>query len=271
MPTTRRTLLASASACSAAALGLAPFGNAAHAEITDLNDAINKAGRQRMLSQRVGKCWLALAHQADMPAARQVLDQSIVQFDRALGQLKAFAPSAAIRDTYVKLEDAWAAHKLTLKNPAASPDAASAVLQADTKVLALAHQGTAQYEAASGKPVGQLVNIAGRQRMLSQRMAKFYLAAMLPVDTATATAEIAKARGEFVAATERLRNAPQATQRIRQELQLADGQWVFFDAALQRMREGTNVYRKVSEVFVASENLLSTMDSVTNLYAALSA
>lgn len=272
MHPTRRTLLACASGSAAAlALGLAPFG-AAHAEITDLNGAINKAGRQRMLSQRMGKAWLALAHQPDMAGARQVLEQSVVQFDRALGELKAFAPSAAIRETYTKLEEAWAAHKLTLKNPAPSPDAASSVLQADAKVLALAHQGTTQYEAASGKPVGQLVNIAGRQRMLSQRMAKFYLAAMLPVDAATATAEIAKARGEFVSATELLRNAPQATQRIRQELQLADGQWVFFDAALQRMQGGgTNTHRKVSEVFVASENLLATMDSVTNLYAALSA
>jgi len=265
----RRTLLTAAgytAACSA----LAPLGNA-HAQVTDLNDAINKAGRQRMLSQRVGKAWLALSHKADTPTARQVLGQSIALFERQLAELKAFAPSPAIRETYVKLETAWAAHKVTLAAETSSADNASAMLQADAKVLALAHQGTTQYEAALGKPVGQLVNVAGRQRMLSQRMAKFYLAAMLPVDAATAATEIAKARGEFIAATELLRNAPQATSRIRQELQLADGQWVFFDAALQRMQGGGNVNRQVAEVFVASENLLGSMDRVTGLYAALSA
>ena len=60
--------------------------------------------------------------------------------------------------------------------------------------------------------------------------------------------------------------------RIRQELLLADGQWVFFDAALQRMQAGGvagSAARQVSEVFVASENLLSSMDRVTGLYAGL--
>ena len=91
------------------------------------------------------------------------------------------------------------------------------------------------------------------------------------VDAATSTTEIDKARKEFLSANELLRTAPQATDRIRQELQLADGQWVFFDAALQRMQTGANTFRQVSEVFVTSENLLASMDRVTGMYAALAA
>lgn len=270
----RRTLLlnAAGSAATAGVLVLAPWQQA-HAQVSDLNDAINKAGRQRMLSQRVGKAWLALAHKADTPAARQVLEQSMALFDRQLVELKAYAPTPTIRDTYTRLEAAWSEHKTTLVGATPSRDGASALLAADAKVLALAHQGTVQYEAASGKPVGHLVNVAGRQRMLSQRMAKFCLSALLPVDAATATTEIAKARTEFVAANIVLRDAPQATDRIKQELALAEGQWVFFDAALQRLQPGgnANAARQVSEVFVASENLLSSMDRVTGLYAAMAA
>ena len=147
----RRTLLTFAGYTTAwGALGLlVPVGKA-QAEVADLNDAINKAGRQRMLSQRMGKAWLALAHKADTPAARAVLEQSLALFERQLGELKAYAPSPAIRDTYVKLEGAWADHKATLMGTTPSRDGVAALLQADAKVLALAHQGTSQYEAALG-------------------------------------------------------------------------------------------------------------------------
>ena len=66
-----------------------------------------------------------------------------------------------------------------------------------------------------------------------------------------------------------LREAPEATSRIRDELSLADGQWFFFDQALQRVQSGAAATAKpLSDVFVTSENLLS-VNRVTNLYANL--
>ena len=99
--------------------------------------------------------------------------------------------------------------------------------------------------------------------------AAVYLAATVPVDAAAALVEIGKARTEFVAAMELLRTAPQATQRIRDELQVADGQWMFFDMALQKLQDSAPQGRAKSDMFVASENLLSVMDRVTGLYSAL--
>ena len=247
------------------ALAGAAAGLPAHAQVTDLNDAINKAGRQRMLSQRMGKAWLALVHHTESANAQAVLDKSMSLFDRQLVELKAYAPNPEIRDTYLRLELAWSDYKAALVGSAPGKAGAPSVLQADARVLALAQLGTQQYEAASGKPVGKLVNIAGRQRMLSQRMAKFYFAATLPVDAATASAEIGKARQEYVAATELLRKAPEATPRIKEELALAEGQWVFFDQALQRLQGGASP-KSLSEVFVSSENLLNVMDRITSLY-----
>jgi hypothetical protein len=259
----RRHLMILAAAAAASAT------TGTQAQVVDLNDAINKAGRQRMLSQRMGKAWLALVHQTSSANAQLVLDRSMALFDRQHVELKAYAPTPEIRDTYLKLEEAWSEYKTTLVGTVPNKSGAAAVLQADAKVLALAHQGTVQYETVLNRPVGKLVNVAGRQRMLSQRMAKFYLAAMLPVEAQVASAEIGKSRSEFLSAMDLLRNAPQATDRIRSELQLANGQWFFFDQALKNMQTSGAASKGLSDVFVTSENLLSVMDRVTGLYAAI--
>ncbi|HCX81353.1 MAG: hypothetical protein A3E00_07430 [Curvibacter sp. RIFCSPHIGHO2_12_FULL_63_18] len=261
----RRTLMSMAGA---SALGLAL---PARAQVTDLSDAINKAGRQRMLSQRMGKAWLALLQNVEKTSAQMVLDKSMALFDRQLTELKGFAPTPDVQATYSKLDAAWSDYKSALVGKAPSRDGAATLLQLDAKVLALAHQGTVQYEAALSKPVGKLVNVAGRQRMLTQRMAKFYLAATLPVDASVAAAEIGKARSEFTAAMELLRNAPEATLRIKDELLLGDAQWVFFDMALRQLQEGAQRPKPMADVFVSSENLLTVMDRVTGLYSALKA
>ena len=248
---------------------IALLGLGVRAQVADLNDAINKAGRQRMLSQRVSKAYLALAQKVEPRSAQLVLDRSIALFDQQLIELKAFAPSAAIRGTYDSLGVAWTDLKGELTAAAPGRDAAARIVKLDAAVLSLAHQGTTQYEAASGKPVGRLVNIAGRQRMLSQRMAKFYLANGLQIDPAGSAAEIAKARSEFVAALEILRSAPEATGQIRDELQLADAQWLFFNHGLGRPEGDGATPKLMSDVFVTSENLLTIMDRVTGLYSSL--
>lgn len=259
----RRTFIGCAGALAVSGLALA--------QVADINDAINKAGRQRMLSQRISKAYLALVHKVEPGSAQSIMDKSIFLFDRQLVELKAYAPTAAIRETYARLEAGWSDFKGLLVGSAPSKEQALKVVQADAAILAMANQGTQQYEQHSGKSVGKLVNIAGRQRMLSQRMAKFYLFNALRADPQSA-AEIAKARQEFMAALEVLRNAPEATSRIKDELALADGQWVFFDQGLQRNDGGRGqTVKQMADVFVASENLLNAMDRVTGLYSAMSA
>lgn len=89
----------------------------------------------------------------------------------------------------------------------------------------------------------------------------------MQIDPAGSTAEIAKARTEFLAALDLLRNAPEATAQIRQELVLADAQWMFFNRGLQRLDGAGASPALMSDVFVSSENLLAIMDRVTGLYA----
>lgn len=241
----------------------------ASAQVVDLNDAINKAGRQRMLSQRAAKGYLALGQKVRRDAAEKVLSASMALFDRQLVELKAFAPTPQIKATYDALEASWSDYKAALVGAAPSKAGASKVMALSGDVLRLAHQGTGELEASSGKPVGRLVNICGRQRMLSQRMAAYYLCASWDIQPQESTAEIAKSKREFLKAHEVLKSAPEATAAIKAELQLAETQFPFFESALKNLTPGASRTQQQSDVFTTSERILQVMNEVTGMYAKL--
>lgn len=258
----RRNLLSYA--CLGSSLALVP--SLAVPQVININDAINKAGRQRMLSQRAAKSYLAMGQKVLGDFPDKVLSSSMALFDRQLVELKAFAPNAEIRATYSQLDQAWSDYKTELVGTAPSRSGAEKILTLSGKVLKLANDGTAQLEAVSGKPTGKLVNIAGRQRMLSQRMAAFYLSASWGVQGAQAVIEMNKARDEFLAAHDVLVSAPEATSAIKSELALAQAQFTFFDAALRELRPGGGDTRAQENVFTTSERILQVMNTVTGMY-----
>lgn len=241
----------------------------ARAQVINLNDAINKAGRQRMLSQRMAKAWLAIGQGIEPAKSERILAESMAVFDRQLVELKAYASQPAIRTTYQQLEGVWADYKLALVGAAPRREEADRLLSLDAQVLALAHQGTVQLEKLSGKPVGKLVNVAGRQRMLSQRSAKCYLSLTWGDADPVQQRELETAKREFVGALTLLESAPEVTTTIREELSLARQQWVFFDNALSRIDRNARTSRHGAEVLRSSENILQIMDRVTGLYARL--
>jgi hypothetical protein len=242
----------------------------ARAEIPNINEAINRAGRQRMLSQRMAKAWLAMGQGVDSRRAERIFSESITLFDRQLEELKAFAPTPQILSTYGALEPVWIGYKALLRTGRPERARVQAMIEMDAKVLKLAHLGTVQLEAFSGKPLGKLVNVSGRQRMLSQRAAKFYLSQAWGTANAEQLRELRTARQEFADALTFLHDAKQATPAIRDEIELAQQQWVFFDNALAKADQSSNAAMHATEVFASSENILQVMDRVTAMFSKLS-
>lgn len=246
-------------------LGLA--GHDALAQISDINSAINKAGRQRMLSQRMAKAYFQIGQQIDVDRSKKVLDGSIAVFDRQLVELKNYAPTPEIKETYLKLEKSWLAYKDVLVGATPSPENGRKVLAISDGVLELAHQATVQLEKKSGSNAGRLVNVSGRQRMLSQRMAKYYQAAAWGVADNGSATNLAKARQDFSTALLELASAPANTAQLNESLDLVRQQWLFFENALNQKSGGDK--RAQLAVATTSERILDEMEIAVGLYEKL--
>ena len=248
-------------------ISLMLVGNDALAQISDINSAINKAGRQRMLSQRMAKAYFQIGQQIDVDRSKKVLDASIAVFDRQLVELKNYAPTPEIKETYLKLEKTWLNYKDVLLGSAPSPDNGRKVLAVSEEVLALAQQGTQQFEKQSSSAAGHLVNISGRQRMLSQRMAKFYQASAWGIADDKSAANLDKARKDFAEALAELVKSPANTTQIRDGLELVKQQWFFFENALSQ-KSGADKRPQLA-VATTSERILEEMEGVVGLYEKL--
>jgi hypothetical protein len=266
----RRPVLASLATLAVSATGLS-WPHLASAQVRDIFDAINKAGRQRMLSQRMAKAYLAIGQDVLNQQADRVLSQSLGLFDRQLVELRTFAPTPEIRTTYNQLESAWGELKTSLVGAPPSKAGAERLLPQVEQVLALANRGTVQLEATVGKPVAKLVNVSGRQRMLSQRMASLYLSSSWNIRATEAGPELNRARDEFSKAHDSLVAAPESNDAIKTELGLVNTQFAFFDSSLRQLRAGQPVERAMRDVFTTSERILEVMDKVTGMYARLAA
>lgn len=240
----------------------------ARAAVANLNDAINKAGRLRMLSQRMAKTYCQLGQDILVPQSRRILEASMKLYQEHLDELKAYAPQEDIRATYAELEGVWRRYRQLLSG-SPSLENARQISRINEDALRLAHLGTTQLELLATSSVGRLVNIAGRQRMLSQRLAKFYMFQRWGISVAGMDAEAETARREFLSAMDALERAPENTAKIRNELELARMQWVFFDQALRQQKAGVKDPTYAANVATTSERILEVMDRVATLYAQL--
>jgi hypothetical protein len=263
----RRRFLAAAALAAGGAFG----SPAAWAQITGINDAINKSGRQRMLSQRMAKAYFQIGQGIDADRSKKILADSIALFEHQLADLKAFAPTAEVKATLHDVETTWAPYKDALTGAMPNAQDARRIMVINEDVLRLAHAATVQFEKSSGTAVGKFVNMAGRQRMLSQRMAKFYQALNWGVASADTRARLGDARDEFVGALTKLLDAPKTTPEIRRELELATSQWTFFDNALHAESDNGGLKKQLAlNVATTSERILEVMDHITGLYEKLS-
>jgi AmiR/NasT family two-component response regulator len=245
-------------------------------------EAVNRAGQLRMLSQRLVKLHALLATGTDAAGTGALLAQTVERTDANLVRLAETLAPGAYADLVQPIQTAWKLLRKPLGRPADGARLA-ALDDAAENLLQLAEQLTASLELDNnGKPL-HLVNVSGRQRMLSQRVVKLaLLAELLPHAAAEATIErIAAAIAEFEASLQYLNTIPLATPETTALLATAQKEWatVIDHVGNRAAGDGGAGVRDSSggsgtgsaeagrlALAGASEALLATFDRLTAIY-----
>lgn len=173
--------------------------------------AINVAGRQRMLSQKMAKEFLLARFGIEADAQRKLMQSSVKLFTESHRRLSTgdaeqgipVPPTPEVQAALAAIDKPWAEFSATLAAADKGADAAAlAALAAGNEALlksvaAMVEVYEQAQKAAMGTASGKVINWAGRQRMLSQRMAKEALLVAAGADVEAATGRLAAARKLF--------------------------------------------------------------------------
>lgn len=239
------------------------LGLPAQAASLDFSETINKAGRQRMLSQRIVKAYAQLVLDVQYDESLKQLNKSIKLFDAQLSELTGTSPSQPVKDSLDQVKQLWTPFKAIAGKPATRAGAIE-LIEMNDALLVATHKVVLKLQHAAGTESARVVNVSGRQRMLSQRIAKYYMLLSMGVNVSGMAEEMERSRYEFEGALADLKTSSLNTPQITHALQEVERQWGVFRKSFQLSESGKFIPLLVA---MASERVLQQMNDITTYYA----
>lgn len=237
------------------------FALAAHwAQAADAA-AINLAGQQRMLSQRIVKSWCQIGLNVLPAVSKAQLDDAVRTFESNLQALDIATGSPEARNALAGLRAAWSPLRSAAAGVIRQSDAAQLDARAEDVLMAAERLILVMQDQASA-PVSRWVNLAGRQRMLSQRLVKVYMLQQWQVNNSALRDEIERVQHEFAGALVQMEQRGDNSPVLRTELDNLALQWDWLQTVLAT--EGAESFRLI--MAEGGEAVLQLADRITRLY-----
>jgi len=251
--------------CTALALPLptADAGTSSAQTLAAARQTLNGAARQRMLAQRMVKAWCLLGLDDRNAGARAQLFESIERFEGQLVELDVLAQAhGSLAVAVQQLKSSWVPFEAIVSGPI-KRTAAPELLQKDRRLAEAADQVVQQIVQLTATPNSRLVDLAGRQRMLSQRLLKAYMLLAWGIQDPHIHEEFITSWNAFEETLMMLRGLTENTPQLHQALTDTDEQWRWMKSAIS-LRDEQRYFPGI--VDDAGEKILIALERVTELY-----
>ena len=235
---------------------------AGQASTSDMGITINKAGQQRMLTQRMLKDYALIGMNNIFGDPKKDLEEMITLFDKNLNELSTQVQDKNSLNSLKEVSTLWQPIKQTLQEAPVKNRAIS--LQEDLEnLLTATDRATGLIVKSSGTSLSTIVNTSGKQRMLSQRMSSLYMLKVWDIYDPKFDKKLADAIEDFGKAHEELLASKLNNDEIKALLQKSENAFMFFEM----MGQSKSKKYIPSLINRSANTILTNMNKATELYA----
>lgn len=250
--------------------------------------AVNLAGRQRMLSQKAAKEALQIALAIEVDRSKESLKATIALFEGTLAALEkgdanlglAPATAPALKEIATARPN-WVAFKSALQAALDGKTDVHKIAETNIEVLrdmqALVRILEDESHVSTGTVWGTVINLAGRQRMFSQKMSKELFLVALDKDAETHRAALKQTAGLFdrtlkglIGGDAGLKLPPSTDTGVKKQIEVVAQVWADFQPIVERaVAGGTPGADDLKRVAELNLTLLTECDQATKMFEAL--
>ena len=241
------------------------LGTALYAvEITDAQHAVDVAGKQRMLTQRMMADYVMIGLHSNFKNPQQNLTNTVEEFEENLHAIAQYSRSKSIVQVLEKVKTQWKPVKKILTSKVDKKFCEELSDKLD-QVLASSNQVVIAIRKDTSTGHGEIIDISGRQRMLSQRIAGMYLMDLWFQNDASKK-KLEDAMHLYESSLIKLKAFEKNTKEISKYLAKAEKSYLY----IKNMRStGLSMNRMPSLVYKKADDVFTSMNKVTHLYAGM--
>jgi hypothetical protein len=241
-----------------------PKSKISNLAISDGIKLIDIAGRQRMLSQRIAKDYLYRGRGIATDKADAQLKESIAQFKKNQRELAQMINNSEIKNLLSFVNMSLDELEGITKKPF-NMNNAQLVLDLSESMLEGSQYIVDSIKNSLNIKESKIVAKSGRQRMLAQRIAKYYIAYQVGIKDTNTVEQMKRAVNDFSSTHKMLMENKDNTATINRKLSKVDKLWkVVYKFYLNITKGGLPFI-----VFTSTDDITKMMDDVTKLYVEL--